>query len=71
MSNSKTYSSHWMENGKEIFPFKVTLATAIPEDVCKSVGLGYRDPATLKEEDFQGPGKLWISEGGQWLYDRS
>ncbi len=59
-------------NGKtdrEEFNFKVTLATGIPEKVCSSVGLGYRDPRTLKREDFKGQGKLWIEDGGKYLYD--
>ena len=55
--------------GKEELHFKVTLATGIPEAVCKSVGLGYRDPESIKKEDFNGPGRLWIKEGGKYLYD--
>ena len=49
--------------------FKVTLATSIPEEECRRIGLGYRDPATVKKSDFTGPGKLWIEEGGKYLYD--
>jgi len=55
--------------GKEKLHFKVTLATSIPEKVCKKVGLGYREPATIKKSDFTGSGKLWIEEGGKYLYD--
>jgi len=55
--------------GKEEMHFKVTLATRIPEEVCKSVGLGYRDPKTIKKEDFNRPGRLWIKEGGKYLYN--
>jgi len=55
--------------GKEELHFKVTLATGIPEAVCKSVGLGYRDPKSIKKEDFNRPGRLWIKEGGKYLYD--
>ena len=55
--------------GKEKMAFKVTLATAIPSEICEKVGLGYRDPATIKKSDFTGPGKLWIEEGGKYLYD--
>ncbi len=57
------------ESGKEEFSFKVTLATGIPKEVCEAVGLGYRDPKTIKEEDFKGRGKLWIKHGGKYLYD--
>ncbi|MES0341560.1 MAG: lactate racemase domain-containing protein [Candidatus Humimicrobiaceae bacterium] len=55
--------------GKEDLHFKVTLATAIPEEECRKIGLSYRDPATVKREDFSGPGRLWIKEGGKYLYD--
>jgi len=55
--------------GKEKLYFKVTLATAIPEEKCRQIGLSYRDPATIKRSDFTGPGKLWIEEGGKYLYD--
>jgi len=31
---------------------QVTLATAIPESVCKQINLGYRDPRSIRKEDF-------------------
>ena len=55
--------------GKEKLHFKVTLATAIPKEECKRIGLGYRDPASIKRSDFKSPGKLWIEDGGKYLYD--
>jgi nickel-dependent lactate racemase len=55
---------------REEFDFTVTLATAIPEADCRAVGLGYRDPATLRRDDFTGDDALWIPDGGQWLYAR-
>lgn len=57
-------------DGVERFPFRVTLATQIPEDECRAANLCYRDPRTLRREDFEGDGRLWIEEGGQWLYSR-
>ncbi len=54
---------------KEKTHFKIILATGISEKVCDSVGLGYRDPHTLSKEDFIGTDKLWIEEGGKYLYD--
>jgi nickel-dependent lactate racemase len=57
-------------DGVERFGFRVTLASRISERDCAAVGLGYRDPATLRRADFAGPGRLWIEEGGQWLYSR-
>ena len=53
---------------KEKFAFKVTLATGISKDICESVGLGYRNPDSIRKEDFVGPGKLWIQNGGKYLY---
>jgi len=58
-----------VRDGKEQFAFNVTLATGIPEKDCTAVGLGYRDPRTIRPEDFRGRGKLWIEDGGKWLYD--
>ncbi|MGE5608988.1 MAG: lactate racemase domain-containing protein [Bacillota bacterium] len=51
------------------FAFRVTLATGVSEEQCRSVGLGYRDPDTL-EREFQkmGGNKLWIKNGGKMLY---
>ncbi len=54
---------------KEEFAFRVTLATGIPEETCKAVGLGYRNPHSMHKEDFVGPGKIWIQNGGKYLYD--
>lgn len=56
--------------GAERFGFRVTLASRVSERDCAAVGLGYRDPATLRREEFAGPGRLWIEDGGQWLYAR-
>jgi nickel-dependent lactate racemase len=55
---------------REEFDFEVTLATAIPEADCRAVGLGYRNPATIRRDDFTGDDVLWIPDGGQWLYAR-
>ena len=48
--------------------FKV-LTASIPKDKCRKVGLSYRDPTTIRKEDFTGTGKLWIDEGCMYLYD--
>jgi len=54
--------------GKEEFALRVTLATGISKETCDSVGLDYRDPKSIHQEDFIGPGKLWIQNGGKYLY---
>ena len=56
--------------GGECFDFRVTLASQINQRDCERVGLGYRDPASVRAEDYRTPGRLWIEEGGQWLYAR-
>jgi len=57
-----------INSGKEEFDFKVTLATGISKNVCESVGLGYRNPDLIRKEDFIGQKKLWIENGGKYLY---
>ena len=56
------------DDGKERCDFKITLASAIPESVCNEVGLGYRNPATIKKENFREKEQLWIEHGGKYLY---
>jgi len=56
------------KTGKEDCDFKVTLATGIPETICHNVGLGYRNPASIKKKDFLGINQLWIEHGGKYLY---
>ena len=59
------------EAGLERPRIQVTLATGIPEDVCRAVNLGYRDPATidpqawLKDAD---PDRLVVPRAGEYLY---
>jgi nickel-dependent lactate racemase len=55
---------------EERFEFRVTLASQISESDCRAVGLGYRDPDSLRRSDFDGPGRLWIEEGGVYLLAR-
>lgn len=57
------------ETGREEYEFEVILATSIPEEVCKSVNLGYMDPSRIRKEDFLDEGSLWIEPGGKYLYD--
>ena len=50
---------------------KVTLATGIPEDVCRSVNLGYRDPRSIRVADFQNreeEGILHVPKAGEMLF---
>jgi lactate racemase len=55
--------------GEERLRVKVTLATGIPEDVCRAVNLGYRDPATVDVDDFAGdPDTLVVPRAGEVLF---
>ncbi len=59
------------ENGVEQCRIRVTLATGIPESVCKEINLGYRDPATIKPSDFanrEEEGILLVPKAGERLF---
>ena len=66
--NVRGAGSFDVNSGKEKFDFKVTLATGISKDICESVGLGYCNPDSIQRENFIGPGKLWIENGGKYLF---
>ncbi len=56
---------------KEKCRIQVTLATGIPEDVCKEVNLGYRDPKSIDPAAYAGrehEGILMIPKAGEMLY---
>jgi nickel-dependent lactate racemase len=59
------------ENGVEKPRIRVTLATQIPEGVCRAVNLGYRDPRSIQVADYQGredDGILYVPRAGEMLY---
>ncbi len=60
-----------MIDGVEKPRITVTLATQIDEVTCKSVNLGYRDPASIDIADWEGheaDGKLYVPKAGEMLY---
>ncbi len=60
-----------MENGVEKCRIQVTLATGIPEAVCKKINLGYRDHKSIRPEDFanrEDEGVLLVRKAGEMLY---
>ena len=60
-----------MNNGQEECRVQVTLATSIPESICRKINLGYRDPKTIRVEDFQNredEGVLFVQKAGEMLY---
>ncbi len=49
----------------------VVLATGIPEEVCRRINLGYRDPATVRVEDYRNreeEGVLFVDHAGEVLH---
>jgi len=60
-----------MEGGVEKPRITVTLATGIPEDVCRSVNLGYRNPAEIDVSCWEGheaDGRLYVPKAEKMLY---
>lgn len=59
------------ENGVESCRIQVTLATGIPEAVCRQINLGYRDPSSIRPEEFadrEDEGILLVRKAGEMLY---
>ena len=59
------------ENGVEKCRAKVTLATRIPRETCERINLGYRDPDTIRMEDFmdrEDEGILCVPKAGEMLF---
>jgi len=59
------------EDGVECPRVNVTLATGIPEERCRRVNLGYRDPASINPADWQDKedqGRLYVPKAGETLY---
>jgi len=58
-------------DGVEKPRINVTLATGIPEDVCREINLGYRDPASIDINywaDGESEGRLYVPKAGEMLY---
>jgi nickel-dependent lactate racemase len=59
------------ENGVEKRRVMVTLASQIPEDVCRQINLGYRDPAGIDPANFadrEDEGILLVPKAGERLF---
>jgi nickel-dependent lactate racemase len=49
----------------------VVLATGIPQNTCRRINLGYRDPATIDQDSWKGredEGRLYVPRAGETLY---
>jgi nickel-dependent lactate racemase len=59
------------ENGIEKCRARVTLASQIPEATCRQINLGYRDPRSIRIEDYanrEDEGVLLVRKAGEMLY---
>jgi lactate racemase len=59
------------DQGVERCRVQVTLATAIPREICAEINLGYRDPASIDSSDFadrEEEGVLLVEKAGEMLY---
>jgi nickel-dependent lactate racemase len=59
------------ENGVEKCRVQVTLASQVPEAVCKKINLGYRDPKSIDVESYanrESEGVLLVRKAGEMLY---
>ncbi len=59
------------DNGIETPRARVTLATGIPESVCRRINLGYRDPASIRVADYgnrEHEGILCVPKAGEMLF---
>jgi nickel-dependent lactate racemase len=59
------------ENGIENCRAQVTLASQIPRAVCERINLGYRDPATIRVQDYanrEAEGILLVPKAGEMLF---
>jgi nickel-dependent lactate racemase len=59
------------ENGVEKCRVLVTLASGVSEDVCRKINLGYRDPKSIRVEDYanrEAEGVLLVRKAGEMLF---
>lgn len=69
--STHVYGLGTYEHGVETPRAKVTLATGIPEEVCRHINLGYRDPRSIDIEayaDRESEGVLLVRKAGEMLY---
>ncbi len=69
--STHVYGLGTYENGIERPRARVTLATGIPEEICRKINLGYRDPRSIRPEQFanrEDKGILLVPKAGEMLY---
>jgi nickel-dependent lactate racemase len=64
-----SYSGMQNAAGNLVPRYRITLASAVPEDVCRRVKLGYMDYRSFRVEDYAGtPDALIVENAGRDLY---
>jgi len=69
--SAHVYGLGTFENGVETPRARIVLATSIPREICRKINLGYRDPKTIRPEDFAGreeEGVLLVPKAGEMLF---
>jgi nickel-dependent lactate racemase len=69
--STHVYGLGTYENGVEQGRARVTLATGIPPQICQRINLGYRDPKSVRPEDYaqrEQEGVLLVPKAGEMLY---
>ncbi len=69
--SAHVYGLGTYENGIETPRARVTLATGIPQQTCRQINLGYRDPKSIRIEEFAGreqEGVLLVPKAGEMLF---
>jgi nickel-dependent lactate racemase len=69
--STHVYGLGTFDSGVETPRARVTLATSIPAAVCRKINLGYRDPRTIRQDDFIGredQGVLCVPKAGEMLF---
>lgn len=59
------------DNGVEKCRAQVTVASQIPESICRQINLGYRDPKSIRIEDYanrEDEGVLLVPKAGEMLF---
>jgi nickel-dependent lactate racemase len=64
-----SYSGSRNAEGQVVPRFRITLASAVPEDVCRRVNLGYMDPRKFNLSDYENdPDTKIVEDAGRDLY---
>jgi lactate racemase len=69
--STHVYGIGTYENGIEKPRARVTLATRLPEETCRRINFGYRNPDEIRVEDFancEEEGVLLVPKAGEMLF---